>query len=58
MAGADYIVVTVEDVEQLELEDDSEGRFTPLDSLIGVPTSGLRYNSWCARGERPIDEAI
>ena len=30
MAGADYIVVTVEGVEQLELEDDSEGRFTPL----------------------------
>eukprot|EP00731_Ephydatia_muelleri_P007225 Em0003g1473a len=46
MAGADYIVVTVEGVEQLELEDDSEGRFTSsLDSLIGVPTSGLRYNS-------------
>ena len=30
MAGADYIVVTVEGVERLELEDDSEGRFTPL----------------------------
>ena len=29
MAGSDYIV-TVEGVKQLELEDDSEGRFTPL----------------------------
>eukprot|EP00731_Ephydatia_muelleri_P006897 Em0003g1145a len=51
MAGADYIVVTVEGVEQLELEADSEGRFTlsSLDSLIGVPTSGLRYMSQNSR---------
>ena len=52
-------------VERLELEADSEGRFTlsSLDSLIGVPTSGLKYMSQNSRylGEngklmRPYDD--
>ena len=62
MAGADCIVVTVEGVERLEFEADSEGRFT-LSSLDSLPTSGLKYMSQNSRylGEngklmRPYDD--
>ena len=71
MAGADYIVVIVEGVEQIELEADSEGRFTlsSLDSLGSIIYRMVQECwfavhvaefavSWCARGERRIDEAI
>ena len=47
MAEVQFIVVTLDGVENLELEADSEGRFTLtcLDSLVGVLSVGLRYLS-------------
>ena len=53
------IVVTVEGVEQLELEDDSEGLFTRLVNRSAHLLFAVHVAvSWCARGERRIDEAI
>ena len=46
-----YIVVTLDGNENLELECDENGRFmlSSLDALVGVTTSGLKYISHTSR---------